>query len=759
MALRNLLVRVGADLSDFEKGMRKAGKQLGEFQKKVQGFRSGVASAVGGVFAGLGAGLLLKGGIEDAVKYEALMDTLGQTMGESRNDFEKWQRTVGASMGLSKLQGSEMANTLSLNFKKIAVDSKDLVQKTTKMMELATVIANKRGMTMQEVSDRIRSAMNQEADGADELGVNVRIAAIQQSKAYQEMANGQPWDKLSENMRKTILYHHILEQVSTNLGTTIRDNTQLRVTQFTASLYDVRLALGQAFLPILHTVLPLLTAFARKIEVVLQYITAFVRAIFGYKSATKTANENTQATNEQAEAIGGLGDSAEDTAGKIAKAGKEAKRGLAGFDEIHQLAEKPASGGGAGDKEGAGAGGGITAPDTGLGLFEPPDFSAYEQVSEEIENLAKKFKKFFKESEGIRAIKEGFEDIADSIRNLIEKSGLDKLMVAIGKDLPNFFDNLGQIAGGILSAIAGSIDLIVALVYGDWATAFRGLEKIWWGLQDVFNGTIGTLFPRWGKSLDEATANAKIKWGEFKALFTGTNTELGTSMELLKARIIARLREAVEQSIIDIKARRQYWADTISWVWSTTVKGFKDLFTPLWTWLKENVIDRTVNGFNNTFLPIYDRIKEKVEALKKTFSGITSAFDKGFGAGVEYLLNGAISRINSMISGLNNVKDKIPFGNKIPDVPKIPKLAKGGIVSSPTIAMVGEAGTEAITPIDKLQGMISTAVLTAMQFNRGNQASGDIVLNLDGKQFARIVKPLLDRENVRIGNTVKLNPI
>ena len=64
------------------------------------------------------------------------------------------------------------------------------------MMEVAAVVANKRGMTMEEVSDRIRSAMNGEADGADELGVNVRIAAIKQSQAYQEMANGAPWDKL-----------------------------------------------------------------------------------------------------------------------------------------------------------------------------------------------------------------------------------------------------------------------------------------------------------------------------------------------------------------------------------------------------------------------------------------------------------------------------------------------------------------------------------------------------------------------------------
>ena len=92
------------------------------------------------------------------------------------------------------LQGAELANMLSLNFKSISKDTADLTNKTTKMMELAAVISNKRGMAMTEVSDRIRSAMNQEADGAQELGVDVRIASIKAGQAYQELANGAPWD-------------------------------------------------------------------------------------------------------------------------------------------------------------------------------------------------------------------------------------------------------------------------------------------------------------------------------------------------------------------------------------------------------------------------------------------------------------------------------------------------------------------------------------------------------------------------------------
>ena len=112
------------------------------------------------------------------MRYEALMTTLGESLGASRKDFEKWQNTVGRSMGFSKPARLQTASMLSLNFKTIATSQEDLTNKTTKMMEVAAVISNKRGMTMQETSDRIRAAMNQEADGADELGVNVRVSAI-----------------------------------------------------------------------------------------------------------------------------------------------------------------------------------------------------------------------------------------------------------------------------------------------------------------------------------------------------------------------------------------------------------------------------------------------------------------------------------------------------------------------------------------------------------------------------------------------------
>jgi hypothetical protein len=53
---------------------------------------------------------------------------------------------------------------------------------------------------------------------------------------------------------------------------------------------------------------------------------------------------------------------------------------------------------------------------------------------------------------------------------------------------------------------------------------------------------------------------------------------------------------------------------------------------------------------------------------------------------------GRLSGINSIIGGVGGL------------IGKIPGLADGGIVTGPTLAMIGEAGPEAVVPLDRMRG-------------------------------------------------------
>lgn len=93
------------------------------------------------------------------------------------------------------------------------------------------------------------------------------------------------------------------------------------------------------------------------------------------------------------------------------------------------------------------------------------------------------------------------------------------------------------------------------------------------------------------------------------------------------------------------------------------------------------------DGFQKVVTDIWDAIKTSIT------STINWIIDK-----INVLIN-AMNSVSSMSAGL--------FGasNSSIVIPNIPKLAEGGIVSSPTIAMIGEAGPEAVVPLSKMGNM------------------------------------------------------
>ena len=71
--------------------------------------------------------------------------------------------------------------------------------------------------------------------------------------------------------------------------------------------------------------------------------------------------------------------------------------------------------------------------------------------------------------------------------------------------------------------------------------------------------------------------------------------------------------------------------------------------------------------------------------------------------GIKWVLNKFLGLWNSTAGALQfDIPDWVPvIGGKTFGLPKIPLLAKGGIVNSPTLAMIGEDGPEAVVPLSQ----------------------------------------------------------
>jgi hypothetical protein len=103
--------------------------------------------------------------------------------------------------------------------------------------------------------------------------------------------------------------------------------------------------------------------------------------------------------------------------------------------------------------------------------------------------------------------------------------------------------------------------------------------------------------------------------------------------------------------------------------------------------------------FRNIVNGLFDAIKTGVTAsvdFLKGYLNTVLGFYKGIFNGIASLWNNSVGKLSF------KAPDWIPgFGGKGFSVPKIPMLADGGIVTGPTLAMIGERGPEAVIPLNR----------------------------------------------------------
>jgi hypothetical protein len=95
----------------------------------------------------------------------------------------------------------------------------------------------------------------------------------------------------------------------------------------------------------------------------------------------------------------------------------------------------------------------------------------------------------------------------------------------------------------------------------------------------------------------------------------------------------------------------------------------------------------------------------KLGSLISRFASVGASIGKSFVNGIGNAIKGAGSFLHDVGRGIADwINDHTPFGNKISLGPlsvTLPKLAQGAIVSGPTMALIGEAGPEAVIPLSR----------------------------------------------------------
>ena len=283
------------------------------------------------------------------------------------------------------------------------------------------------------------------------------------------------------------------------------------------------------------------------------------------------------------------------------------------------------------------------------------------------------------------ALKAQSEDVAKNIGMALIPI-LEKLMTAI-KDVVDWFTKHKAIAEAV-GIVIGTV--LVAAISAYLITLARGAVESTIAFAKMISGWIAT-----GAA---ATASAA------ETVAAGIAANLATGGMVL----------AIGLVVAAIVYLGTHWKET----WDAV----KEVVKVAWDWIKEKVdwiwnLFTTVSPLGIALKFLLDHWKEIWEGIKSATSGAWDFIEgiintigagiRGFIGLIKAEINGLISLVNMVIRGIDSISVDLPMGlGHIGfNIPEIPKLAEGGIVTSPTLAMIGEAGAEAVIPLSKMGGM------------------------------------------------------
>ena len=129
------------------------------------------------------------------------------------------------------------------------------------------------------------------------------------------------------------------------------------------------------------------------------------------------------------------------------------------------------------------------------------------------------------------------------------------------------------------------------------------------------------------------------------------------------------------------------------------------------------------------------------ETLKTNFTEFAAKFGKGIGNALINAINGMLGFIQDFLNGpINAINGALGALNQIPGVNigqlntitigRIPALAAGGLVTSPTTALIGEAGPEAVIPLRNTNSWAKAIATALSEEFASDELSGGRTVNI-----------------------------
>lgn len=342
------------------------------------------------------------------------------------------------------------------------------------------------------------------------------------------------------------------------------------------------------------------------------------------------------------------------------------------------------------------------------------------------------------------AMAAGFNGIFDAVRLLGRVfQTLGGWVVAAGKAVGSFFVTVW---GWITSAGSAIGDFFTKTIPSWWDSVVEFFTSLpgrvvaaLSGFRDAGRNFIVDTLRSWYEQV--------FQWiGNIIAIFLSLPQLIPAAFEVLGQKL-SELWTAIWQGAIDLfnwGVRSTLGViEAIPALAATIWENIKAFFVGLWNDVVVDSYNAVVSGFNRV-VDFFSSLPDRVKALGPRLYQAAVDLGHKIGDGLSNIGNFASdighrivdtikSGINWVIRSINNgiaeIDDQLPGS-----LPRIPMLARGAVIDSPTLALVGEAGPEVVVPLGnrkRAQELAEQSGLLSMLRGAGGGTTVNVVAYLD----------------------------
>lgn len=821
MTLEELKVIITAETSGLKKELNSLQSQVNKTQKSVDKSTNKISSgfskltkAVSLTAITVGLYKFGKAAVNAASDLQEVQNVVDVAFGKMSSEVDEFAKNASQKFGLSELQAKQFASTFMAMSNGMGIAAETGKAMSLTLTQLAGDMASFYNVSQDVADTALNSVFTGETETLKKFGVvmteaNLSAYAMSKgiTKAYSDMTQAE----------KVILrYSFVLNSTKNAQGDYARtcnnwaNQVRLLKNQFT----DLLAIIGGAFMKVLTPVIQVINLLLQKI-ITLANVIAEAFGGTGIKEIKASTGDASSST--------------EDMSNNLSDSNKEAKKlksTLAGFDQLNVLSDPSDSSSSGSGGVGTGVDSNIAALATETYDVEP-DYSSTAKFDAYCKSISDIFHKWFDNLPKLEINFDGAQALADiekiglDITNVI--AGWGSFVITIGINILNDL-NIGQLVNDFLSLVSSITglastltDILVPAFESFYGVALKPIVE-WVGekLSNAFKFAKGVIddFATFLEEHKEGIQGwieligkvvnilwkviepiADVVWETFKgiilALYEAVKFVLGAFTDLgeLLNNILDDPQHAFEYFVDFVKERFLAVGDYISGLFESVKIVFKGIAEFAVTRFKQMIEGgkAAVTGIKDAFKSIPNWFKEK---FTEAWTNVKNVFSKGgkvFTGIKDGILNGLKAVVNALIKGMNKVI-RIPFNGinaalkKIKNIsflgispfknlintisiPQIPTLAKGGVITAPTIAMMGEyagasSNPEIVTPQSILKETINSSNenLIATLFNctyKLIQAveSNQMSIEIDGQKLFNTVRKEANTYSLKTGKT------